>query len=118
MTSEPLIRILSASTDPYLNRSRAALLRHNGFETLTTESEATAMALMKTSQFDILIFGSTLSSDTCWRLAAIYRQHNPKGKIIEILPAPFMLPKNRPDATVVSAEPERLIHTIQEFRTP
>ena len=100
MTSESSIRILSASTDSHLNRSRAALLRHQGFETLTTESEETAIALIKTTPFHILIFGSTLATDTCWRLAAIYREHNPKGKIIEILPLAFMTPKNRPDATV------------------
>ena len=101
------IRVLSASLDAGLNRSRLLLLQYWGFEATTTESIRMAVELIQKNQFDVLIFGSTLSRDTCWELAAEFRRHNPRGKIIEIIPAAWAAPKNRPDAMVVgSDEPE------------
>ena len=109
------IRILSASVDRSLNNARALLLRHHGFEVVTSESNETARELIEGHQFDLLIFGSTLPRDTCWELAEMFRKHNSVGKVIEIIPSPWASPKNRPDATVVSTdEPGLLIATIRE----
>jgi hypothetical protein len=109
------VRILSASCDPDLNLARALLLRHHGFDVTTSHSKETARHEIETSVFDVLIFGNTLPSDTCWELAAAFRSRNAGGKIIEIVPSPWANPKNRPDATVVSTdEPEKLITTIRK----
>jgi hypothetical protein len=100
--------------DPGLNRSRALLLRHYGFDVTTSESKEHAREQVERSHFDVLIFGNTLPSDTCWELAKIFRHHNSKGTIIEIIPSPWAAPKNQPDASVVgTAEPEQLITTIR-----
>jgi hypothetical protein len=114
-TEQNPIRILSASFDHSLNESRAVLLRHHGFDTITTESEQTAVELLESQPFHFLIFGSTLGTDTCWKLAVVYRKYNPKGKVIEIIPSQWASPKNQPDATVVSSEPGTLIATIRNF---
>jgi CheY-like chemotaxis protein len=109
------IRILSASIDPGLNQSRALLLRHYGFDVTTSESKEHAREQIERSHFDVLIFGNTLPRDTCWELAKLFRQHNSKGKIIEIIPSPWAAPKNQPDFSVVgTAEPEQLVSTIRQ----
>jgi len=109
------IRILSASVDPNLNHARALLLRHHGFEVVTSESKETAQRQIDRYEFDVLIFGTTLPRDTCWELAEAFRKRNSEGKVIEIIPSPWASPKNRPDATVVSTEePGILIATIRE----
>lgn len=110
------VRVLSASIDPELNLARALLLRHHGFDVTTSHSKESARREIESSLFDILIFGNTLPSDTCWELAAVFRSRNAAGKIIEIVPSPWANPKNRPDATVVSTdEPEKLIATIRKY---
>jgi CheY-like chemotaxis protein len=110
------VRVLSASNDPDLNRARALLLRHHGFDVTISHSKESARQEIETSLFDVLIFGNTLPSDTCWELAAVFRSRNASGRIIEILPSPWANPKNRPDATVVSTdEPEKLIATIRKY---
>jgi len=90
------IRILSASLDPHLNHARALLLRHHGFDVVSTESKEYAREQIQKSRFDVLIFGNTLPRDTCWELAEVFRKHNAAGKIIEIIPAPWLAPKNNP----------------------
>jgi CheY-like chemotaxis protein len=111
---EQRLRILSASIDPGLNRSRALLLRHYGFDVTTSESKEHAHEQIERSRFDVMIFGNTLPRDTCWELAKIFRHHNSEGKIIEIIPSPWAAPKNQPDASVVgTAEPEQLITAIR-----
>src|SRR6266567_2382868 len=59
-TSQP-IRVLSASTDPGLNRTRGLLLRHYGFDVTTSESKTTPVN--RSSRFDLM----------CWFSAALYR---------------------------------------------
>ena len=111
---KPRISILSASIDPGLNRARGLLLEHHGFEVVTSESLEHARKHIENGHFDVLIFGSTLPSDTCWQLAEVFRKRNANGRIIEILPSPWAAPKNRPDATVVGHdEPTKLISLIQ-----
>ena len=108
------IRVLSASIDRNLNRSRALLLRRYGFHVTTSNSQEHATEKLSTSSFDVLIFGTTLPRDTCWQLAEVFRRHNARGKIIEIIPAAWSAPKNKPNATVVSTDQaEALITTIQ-----
>ena len=110
---EQAIRVLSASMDPRLNRSRAQLLRDHGFDVTTSESSQHAREQIQSSAFDVLIFGPTLPRDACWELAKVFRQRNFDGKIIEILPSPQALIKNQPDAVVVRAEePSKLVGTI------
>jgi len=66
--------------------------------------------------FGVVIFGSTLPSDTCKGLAEVFRKRNAQGKIIEIIPSPWAALKNLPDATVVSTdEPSKLILTIRDI---
>ena len=108
------IRVLSASVDAGLNQVRAWLLREHGFHVVTTESVEQAREHIQRNRFDVLIFGSTLSRDTCWTLAEVFRKNHPRGRIIEILPSPWAAPKNQPDATVSSSdEPIKLIDVIQ-----
>jgi hypothetical protein len=109
------IRVLSASVDPGLNHARGLLLTHHGFDVTTSESIEHAREQIQQHLFDVLIFGNTLPSDTCWKLAGVFRDRNPAGKIIEILPSPWASPKNKPDATVVSSdEPRELVITIRK----
>ena len=113
--AEPLIRVLSAGVDPHLNHSLALLLRQQGFDLTTSESSDHAREQIESSPFDVLIFGSTLTRDTCWELAEVFRQRNLDGTIIEILASPEAPVKNNPDAIVVSRdEPSKLITTIRE----
>jgi hypothetical protein len=115
---ERRIRVLSASVDPSLNRTRGLLLEHHGFDVVTSESLQHAREQIQNGVFDVLIFGSTLPSDTCWQLAEVFRKCSPNGKIIEILPSPWAAPKNRPDATVASHdEPMKLITIIRHGRS-
>ena len=114
-TEKQTIRVLTASIDPRLNRSRAELLRDHGFDVTTSESSQHASEQIQSSAFDVLIFGPTLPPDACWELAKVFRQRNFDGKIIEILPSSEALIKNQPDAVVVSAEePSKLVGTIQK----
>lgn len=116
---EPPIRILSASVDPGLNRSRALLLRRHGFEVITSESTEHAREQLNSTTFDVLIFGSTLGRDACWELAETFRKRNSRGRIIEILPHVDASPKNQPDALVVSAEePSKLVTAIHDNLNP
>jgi len=71
---------------------------------VSTESKEYAREQIQKSRFDVLIFGNTLPRDTCWELAEVFRKHNAAGKIIEIIAAPWLAPKNQPDATVVSTD--------------
>lgn len=112
---KPAVRILSASTDAGLNHSRALLLREHGFEVKTSESLEQATQLIETEDFDVLIFGSTLSRDACWTLAEAFRKRHARGKIIEILPSPWSTPRAAVDATVIgSEEPAKLVASIQK----
>ncbi len=101
--------------DAGLNHSRALLLRDHGFEVETSDTIEKAHRLIESERFEILIFGSTLPSDACWRLAAAFRERHPGGKIIEILPSPWAVARNRPDATVVgSDEQAKLVSVIRQ----
>lgn len=112
---EQTIRVLSASADSQLNHFRALLLRQHGFDVTTSESSEHAREQMKSSLFDVLIFGTTLPREMCWELAEVFRQSNLNGKIIEIVPSPETPLKNQPDAVVMSTdEPSRLVATIRE----
>ena len=109
------IRVLSASVDANLNRSRALILRDQGFEVIASESVEDAREHMQNQSFDVIIFGSTLPRDTCWTLAGVFRNRNPKGTIIEILPSPWAAPKNNPDVTIVSCDdPKELVSVIRQ----
>lgn len=109
------LRVLSASADGDLNNARAHLLRQKGFDVTTSESSDHAQQQLKSSTFDVLIFGSTLSHKACCDLAAVFRQSNVGGRIIEILPTRSAVPKNQPDSVVATDdEGTRLIRTIQE----
>ena len=112
---EQPIRILSASVDPRLNHSRAVLLRDHGFDVITSESIERARELIKSSRFDVLIFGSTLTPAVCWELAEVFRASNTRGRIIEIIPSPAGPIKNNPDAVVLTMdESSRLVATIRD----
>lgn len=97
------IRVLSASTDLGLSRTRVMLLQF-GFDATYSESKQHAIDLIEKKTFDVLVFGSTLERDTCWELAGLFRSRNSGGKVIEILPTTWKSPKNRPDATVLGSD--------------
>jgi hypothetical protein len=107
------IRVLSASADPALRQSRELLLRSEGCEVATSLSKSHAHALIQTSEFDLLIFGNSLTPDACKELAKVFRMRHPRGKIIEILTAHWHPAKNQPDTTVVG--PQELVSAIRHF---
>jgi DNA-binding response OmpR family regulator len=110
------IRVLSASTDLGLSRTRVMLLQRFGFDAIYSESKQHAMELIEKTGFDVLIFGSALDRDTCWELAGAFRKRNAKAKIIEITPTPWTAPKNRPDGTVLGCdEAQMLPETIRSL---
>jgi len=112
---ESKIRVLSASVDARLNHTRWLLLQYHGFDVTASDSVEHAHEQIQTYHFDVLIFGSSLTRDTCWQLAEEFRKCNAKGKIVEILPAPWAAPKNRPDATIVGTdEPTKLVSLLRE----
>lgn len=109
------IRVLSASVDARLNHTRWLLLQYHGFDVTASDTVEHAREQIQTNHFDVLIFGSSLTRDTCWQLAEDFRKRNAIGKIVEILPAPWAPPKNRPDATVVGTEePTKLVSILRQ----
>jgi len=45
----------------------------------------------------------------------VFRNRNPRGTIIEILPSPWAAPKNNPDVTIVSCDdPKELVSVIRQ----
>ena len=95
LSFEP-IRVLSASVDSGLNSARANLLRDHGFDVITSESLEHAIQEIKQRDLDVLIFGSTLPRDNCWKLAEVFRYHHSSGKIVETGPTLWSLvPMNR-----------------------
>jgi len=114
--SESPIRVLSASVDLGVSRTRVMLLRQFGFDATFSESKRHALELIEKKAFDVLVFGSALSRDTGWELAGVFRTHNSKGKIIEIIPTVWTATRYRPDATVLdSDEANRLPETIHSM---
>ena len=114
-SAKTTVRVLSASTDPGLNHSRALLLRDQGFVVETCESVDKAQILISQGNFDALIFGSTLTRDACWQLEQAFRRHHSRGVIVEILPSPWAAARNHPDATVVGTdEPASLVNVLLE----
>jgi CheY-like chemotaxis protein len=114
MTEVPqATRVLSASADPALRQTRELVLIGEGCEVTTSLSKAHAHELTKSHVFDVLVFGNSLSRDTCQELARSFRLRNPQGKIIEILASKWDPPMNQPDA--VAAGPEELVSLIRCF---
>ncbi len=108
------VRVLSASADPGLSTSRELLLRQHGYMVRTALSKAHALELLQAHNFDLLILGNSLSPDTCMELGRRFRAHNPRGRVIEILPVAGAPPMNQPDETVASlAGPDALLRTIE-----
>ena len=103
-------RILSVSGNYAIATTRELLLRREGFEVRTAASRVQAQKLLQTDLFHCFVIGSSLSAEACQQLAAEFRRRNPWGKIIEILPTPWMPATTTPDATVT--DPEELISTL------
>jgi hypothetical protein len=77
--SERIIRVLSASDDLGLSRSRVLLLQQFGYEAMYSVSQQHARDLIETTGIDVLIFGSALARDRCWELAEMFRNLNSEG---------------------------------------
>jgi DNA-binding response OmpR family regulator len=104
------VRVLSVSADPGLRAARELLLKQHGFDVVTSLSKTHARMLLETEPFDILLFGSSLTSETCTELAKEFRGRNPEGKVVEVLSAPWAAPLNHPDSVAVS--PEELLAAV------
>ena len=111
-TPQPM-RVLSASADPALRKTRELVLIREGCEVKTSLSKAHAHELIQSHLFDVLVFGNSLTPDACQELAKSFRLRNPQGKIIEILASKWDYPMNQPDA--VAAAPEELVALIRGF---
>ena len=105
--------MLSASADPGLRYSRELLLTSEGCEVKTSLSKAHAQELIQSHWFDVLVFGNSLSAESCRELEKSFRLRNPQGKIVEILLANWDVPMNNPDA--VAGSPEELLFFIREL---
>jgi hypothetical protein len=115
-SSEVRIRVLSASIDPHLNEARALLLRHHGFEVVSTESKESAVERIQKDSFQVLIFGNTLPRDTCWELAEVFRKYNATGRIIEIVPSQELSEKGQNDGCAREwAAPLPSLVDVEEF---
>lgn len=106
------IKVLSASNDSALRHSRELLLRAHGCEVQTSLSKSHAQELIQSHSFDVLVYGNSLTPEVCQELAKDFRARNPRGKIIEILAANWIAPRNKPDAIAVG--PEELIAAIRD----
>lgn len=98
------IRVLLATADPVLRETRVALLTQFGFEAAASTSIQNAIDLIQATPFDLLVLGNTLSPEACSQISKAFRQHRPKGRVVEILPASGADCNDSPDATVIGLD--------------
>jgi hypothetical protein len=101
------------SADPALSYTQGLLLLSQGCEVETALSKSYAHELIQSHSFDVLVFGNSLTPETCRELAKSFRLRNPQGKIIEMVGGNWDAPMNEPDAIVVG--PEELIAAIRQI---
>src|SRR5690349_5112269 len=77
-------KVVSIGGEPELLWLRHAVLQAAGFDVLTTESEADALAIIRRGECRVLIVCYSLSLGVLRRLAEAFRSHCPYGRIIAI----------------------------------
>lgn len=108
-------RVLLATADPTLRATRTALLRRFGLNAVASVSAEDAINLIRSTAFDLLVLGNTLSPEECSAISRAFKQFRPHGRIIEIVPASGDDCKDSPHATVVGLDgPQALHRVVQE----
>lgn len=111
----PLRRILLATKDPLLRRTRHDVLVSFGYHVAVPSSEGEALTLIQSERFELLILGNTLDDSTKVHLATKYRDQQRHGRVIEIIASFGHPPSGDPDAAVVGLDgPPALQRAIEE----
>jgi CheY-like chemotaxis protein len=111
----PQHRILLATKDPLLRRTRHDVLISFGYHVAAPNGEGEALTLIHSEHFDVLILGDTLDPSHKRQFATKYRLHQPHGRIIEIVFTLGDPPFGNPDAAVVGLDgPRALQRAIEE----
>ena len=106
-------KIISIGADAKLLWLRHAVLESAGFDVLTTENEADALASIRKGECGVLLVCYSLSLNIRRRLAKEFRSHCPHGKILAITNTQVDKP-DFADSFVYGVEgPEVLIQSIQ-----
>jgi hypothetical protein len=105
-------KVVSIGGDAELLWLRHAVLQTAGFDVLTTESEADALASIRRGECRVLLVCYSLSLGVRRRLAEAFRSHCPYGKILAITNTQLDKPEFA-DSFVYGLEgPEVLIQSI------
>jgi DNA-binding NtrC family response regulator len=110
-------KVLFATADPALRRTRGALMSNEGCEVMTSLSTLHAHQLIQYHAFDCLVLGSSLSSATCNELASRFRLRNPKGKVVEIAGYGDRA-MDKPDARIIGNEELRKVFRSGMLQEP
>ena len=93
---------------------RAEVLKTRGFDVITPETKADAIAAIDEGNFDVAVLSYTLSSDTVEELTELLRQKCPGCALITISDTGNIDPKLRPERTVLANEgPAALIKALR-----
>jgi len=86
MSAAVKARVLIASADVELSESRKLIIeRQAAVEVAVSRNKQHALALLHRELFDLLILCNSLTSRTQTEFSTIYRQKNPKGRILAIV---------------------------------
>lgn len=110
-------RVVSIGADAELLWLRHAVLQAAGFEVLTTENEADALASIGRGECGILLVCYSLSRAVRRRLAKVFRMHCPHGKILAITNTQLDKPDFADNFVYGVEGPEVLIESIRSLRS-
>jgi len=107
-------KVVSIGGEPELLWLRHAVLQTAGFDVLTTESEADALAIIRRGECRVLLVCYSLSLGVLRRVVKAFRSHCPNGSIVAITNAQLNEP-HFADSFVYGVEgPEVLIQSIHD----
>ena len=106
--------MLSIGGEPELLWLRHAVLQAAGFDVLTTESEADALAIIRRGECRVMLVCYSLSLGVLRRVVKAFRSQCPNGRIVAITNAQLNEP-HFADSFVYGVEgPEVLIQSIHD----
>ena len=107
-------KVVSIGGEPELLWLRHAVLQTAGFDVLTTESEADALAIIRRGECRVLLVCYSLSLGVLRRVVKAFRSHCPYGRIVAITNTQLNEP-DFADSFVYGVEgPEVLIQSIHD----
>src|SRR5512147_2481539 len=112
--ASPARQILLFSKDPLLRYTRAEVLVSFGYFLAAPVSDIETFRSIESQLFDVLILCDTVDPEGKIRVATMYREIQPLGRIIEILPSPSSEPLVNPNATVVGLDGPLALHRVIE----